>query len=248
MKSLLVALGLISSACGTTSDPARRSAGRTEGGVTHHLEESDRHARAAEQHETKVQDGAAEKPTQPIQCLDDPLENVTSSGTERYHLIRPCWTSVVSPSDARRQEAQRHREEAAWHRHQAERLVAAEAAACSGLGEAEISQSPLTHAEDIVRVNEVREDGQLRGAHLVLRRVPGLTPAWLESSLECHRARAAALGYPPTFMSECPMMLPGVTARVQDERDGVGVILVADREEIAAAVLGRALDLYDRSR
>lgn len=243
--SALVAITVAGGACATSGGGGGPRASQDGQGVSYHLAQSEQHARAADAQERELRGAPETASGQRLQCADDPLAGVSTTGTERYQVMRPCWTSVVNPTEAERRAAERHRDEAARHRLRAEQLVAAEAAACAGLGKAEVSQSPLTHAKDIVAVTEVREGARLLGVRVVLRRVSGLTPDWLRRSLACHQARAAALGHPPRFMADCPMTLPGVTAEVRDERDGLAVILTAEREEIAAAILGRALDLLE---
>ncbi len=226
---------------GTSLPPKHRS-------VTENLAESERHERAAAAHEERMRGEPSADPTRSIECADDPLEGVTYSGGEAYGPLRPCWTGVASPTEQHRKQAERQRKTAAKYRARAEQLVAAEGRSCAGLGEAEVSRSPLTRADDVVRVDALRESDGLVGARVVLRRVPGLTVAWLRRSLACHQARAAALGYPAKFMSDCPMTLPDVTVEVEEVDDGIEVRIRADNEDTAAAVLGRANDLTSKRR
>ena len=241
MRYMAIVAGLLVWGCGSPNPdqtfPAKHRS------VTDNLAESERHEREAAAHEARR---GAEPPsgdTGDIQCIDDPLAGVTYIGTEPYKVMRPCWTGGESSSEQHRKEAERHREAAAASRARAAALVAAEGRSCGGLGEAEISRSPLTHADDVVRVDEWRDGDTLVGARMVLRRVRGLTPEWLRSSLVCHQSRAAALGYPVDFMSDCPNTLPNTSVEVEDVRDGIEVRIRANDDLTAAAILGRATDI-----
>ncbi len=233
-RVFLVLIGLSGAACGSKSTPVQLPAPNVS--VQDHLAESERHnAQASAEHSA----GQGESPDGgPVfTCADDPLESVSYIGGEAYKVMRPCWTE--RKNSWHQSEEKRHRKEAAKHRAMADLLVKAEGQACANLGEAEISQSPLTRGADILSVKPIYKGDQLQGAKVVLRKVPGLTVDWLERSLRCHAARSAALGYPTTFMTSCPMSLPSVTASVSEEGKGIVVTLHSGRDEIAAATLGR---------
>jgi len=244
----ILCAAMLSTGGGCGSSPERDTLPERDKSVQDHLDESAQHEREAARHDARVRGEPTGDTHKPMECRDDPLEGVTYSGSEPYSILRPCWTGVTDPDEQHREEARRHRRLAAMHRARASALVAAEARACAGLGEAEISRSPLTRRDDVIRVSPLREHGRLRGATVVLRAVPGLTVSWLRRSLACHRARAAALGYPPQFMADCPMTLPSVVEQVRAVEDGVEVTLRTKREEIAAAVLGRAQRLLRKPR
>lgn len=207
--------------------------------VQGHLAESDRHNADATAH-AKQASGVRGEAATDIKCADDPLESVSYIGTEPYKIIRPCWDAPKTSGDWHRNEEIRHLREASEHRAMADALVAAEGRACAGLGAVEVSWSPLTRGNSITQVEPLYEGGELQGATITLRKTPGLSAAWLKRSLSCHRARAASLGYPSRFMTECPMSLPGVSAEVFDSEGVLTVKVRATRDEIAAAILGRA--------
>lgn len=211
--------------------------------ATEHRQAARAHDRAAEQHEAAALSREQQDPNADTRCFDQPLEGVAESGGERYELLRPCWTALTSPSARERREAMRHREIAAAHRARARALQEAERDHCAGLGADERSHSPFYHRSDILRVEPYREGGALRGARVLFRRVPGLTVAWMRKALACHMARAAALGYPTDFMPYCPAVLPSVAVEVVDTGDAIAVVVRSERDDIAAAVLGRAQDL-----
>lgn len=233
-------------ACGSSSPDSKLPAKHRS--VADNLAEGERHDRAAEAHEARRDPEPPAQDGRDVQCADDPLEGITYIGTEPYRVMRPCWSGVESPSDHHREEARKHREAAAAYRARAAELVAAEGRNCAGLGEAEISRSPLTRSDDVLSVEALRNGDELVGARMVMRRIEGLTPEWLRSSLACHQSRAAALGYPPDFMSECPMTLPNTAVEVDDVRDGIEVRIRATDDVIAAAVLGRATDVYAKKQ
>jgi len=210
-----------------------------------HMADASRYAQlAAENVELAVEAARAEaQSSDPIHCVDRPLEGISYSGGEPLEVLRPCWTSVISASEHYSQRARRHRVRAVWHRERAETLLETEHVACAGLGEGEIATSPFSQTEDITSIEEYRVDGALRGARVVFRKLPGLSAKWMHRSIQCHYARAAALGFPRDYMSFCPATLPDVRISVVEEPSGIVVIIAADRDEMAAAVLGRASDL-----
>lgn len=244
MKSAAIIGGVLGAlvACGAPRGgqlpPAHYSAER-------HLEEAARHDQLARDNVELAQQAArAEQQSgQPIECKDLPLEGVSTTGGEPLEILRPCWTSVTSPSAHYEARARRHRERAAWHRTRASALVETERLACAGLGEAEIATSPFAQREDILRVEEHREHGALHGARVVFRKLPGLDATFMHKSIRCHYARAAALGFPADYMTGCPATLPDVRISVAETVDGIVVTISSDRDEMAAAVLGLASDL-----
>lgn len=212
-----------------------------------HEAEASRHEREAEEHEARAERYEAverSEGTGSIRCFDRPLEGVTYSGGEPIETLRPCWTSLTSPSARERNEAEDHRRQAARHRARATELRTTEARACAGLGEYEIAVSPFAQRRDIVSVEPYRDGSELRGVRVTFRRVPGLSAGWMRQALACHAARAATLGYPATFMSYDPSTLPDVALSVVENADTVIVTVRSDRSEIAAAALGRAEQLH----
>jgi hypothetical protein len=225
--------------CGGSSRPPERLS------VKEHLDEAARHDSVAEQHQNSY-DGSRRAEGGPIECYDQPLAPAPRSGAEEIRIVKPCWTREHSPSEFHREIAAKNRREAAEHRAAAAALVAAEREACEGIGESELSHSPFSHVEDIAAVEAYREDGALRGARIAFRQVPGLSATWLSRALYCHQTRAAVMGFSPTFMPDCPAMLPEVGVSVEATGGSIVVTLRSDRDDIAALIWGRAGDLVAR--
>lgn len=154
----------------------------------------------------------------------------------------PCWTSVTNPTEQHRKDAESHREYAAKHRAAAQALRDAESQSCGDLAERDRDTSPFYHREDIASVSKIdrqvpRGKAQIeviRGARAVFRAVPGLTSEWLQRLVNCHRARAAAVGYDMKGMEYCPLALKGVTAVVSSTGDGFAVDVTSDDPAVAA--------------
>jgi len=160
-----------------------------------------------------------------------------------------CWTSRVNPTAQHLKDVARHRELAAQHRAAAHALRQAEAQACAGIDAEDRDVSPFFHREDIVSVATV-ETGppgtiyttakQPNGARFVFRAVPGLTSEWLQRQVNCHVARAAALGHDVAEMSYCPLMLKNVRASVSSVGDGLAVEVTSNDAEIVKEIQRRA--------
>ena len=177
-------------------------------------------------------------------CLDSTaLVPAPQSGGEELTVMRPCFVTHQRSSALEAEAAARHRATARSHRAHATALVEAEATRCEGIGLEEREHSPFAHVDDIRAVEPLLVDGRVRGARVWFRKVPGLTVAWMRRDIECHLARAAAMGYSTSEMPYCPLMLEGVKAEVFERPEGILVVLRADRAESAQAVLGRAEDL-----
>ena len=210
-----------------------------------HHEQAREHDALADRYEQRAARvrGEQGQKAQPIECFDQPLVGVTYSGGEALDVPRPCWSSLVNPSKQLKERAAAHRAAAAEHRSTARALVEAERTACADLGENEIAQSPFAQAQDILGVTPYQQGGTMRGAVITFRRVPGMTGAWMLKSLRCHYARAAAFGFPRTFMAFSPLALPDTSFDVSEASDTIAVTIESPRDEIAHAVLGRAQDL-----
>jgi len=97
-------------------------------------------------------------------------------------------------------------------------------------------------------VDEVRTGGELHGARVLFKKVPGLEVGWMRRAISCHQARAAAMGYSPTFMSYCPLMIAPTSVTVEDLGGLIAVTIAARRDWEIAAVVGRATDLVAARR
>lgn len=201
------------------------------------LAEAKQHDREAAKHEVMARDPES---AGTLDACVSPIDDVSTTGGERLVARRPCWTGLINPSERHRQEAERLRREAAQHRAEASALLRTEQQACSGIDQDEIDHSPFFHGEDILAAEPYVVDGALRGARVWFRKVPGLTVEWMRKDIACQQARAAVMGEDESFQSYCPLMLPGVTATVEDTARGLLVVLQAEREDVATAVLARA--------
>ena len=141
-----------------------------------------------------------------------------------------CWTALRNPTADHVRMAEQHRKLAVLHRAAAEALREAEARACVGVSEYDRDVSPFSHREDIAAVAPVtgRVGGgragpvveKVYGARVTFHDVPGLTLGRLQTIVDCHLARNAALGHDVPEMPYCPLVLKGVTAKVQQTDSG----------------------------
>lgn len=163
----------------------------------------------------------------------------------------PCWTSRTNPTAQHAEDAKRHRELAAKHRAASAALVEAEQKACAGIEEADRDASPFYHREDILSVKVAEETpggaysvgksaARTIGATVVFRPVPGLTAEWFQQEVNCHLARAAAVGHEMPEMSYCPLVLKGVIATVSSTGEGFAVRVTSDDKQTAQEILRRA--------
>ncbi len=242
---LLVSVVGSSTGCGGSNPaPSRQPETNRQISANEHMVEARKHDRMAAQHASKPSTRSPEtRQTNGMYCIDKPLAGVPYSGGQPLRVLRPCWTSVVTPDEYHRKAVDRHRAKAAAHRGQAKALLNTERQYCANLGEAEISQSPFWHVDDILSVEKYVVGGALRGARITFRRVRGLSVAWLRRASACHQARAAMLGYPRTLMTYCPLVLEGATFDVADSDVGYAVTIQSKRDPIAAVIWARAVDL-----
>lgn len=201
---------------------------------------ADAHRRAAGPPDTLINPGN-------YQCGDIDLdEQLTSGGRPltRFgaHSV-PCWNPVEEYAQRQRLAAERLHRRAQDERHAAASLIEAEIEACRGISPAEIEHSPFAHRQEIAEVIPHRERGEIRGVRIVFKPVIGLSPAWMEQAIACHRARFERLGEPPTYLADDPTLVSGAVTTVSMHRGHLEV-LVEVRDDVAAHVaLGRAQDL-----
>lgn len=149
-----------------------------------------------------------------------------------------CWEERINPTEYHLRHRDRHRDLAETHRAASQTLRTVEADKCAGLSDEDRDMSPFAHQQDIQSVQEL--PGRADGAEIAFRAVPGMTAEWLQRLVECHQARAAALGFRMEGMEYCPLNVKNVTATVQSVGNGFAVRLEADDAETAAEVLKRA--------
>jgi hypothetical protein len=158
-----------------------------------------------------------------------------------------CWTSEINPTEQHKTDAAEHHELAEKHRAAAQALRDSEAASCTGLDDADRETSPFYHREDIASVSKVERPvmkgrvqvSQLAGGKAVFRAVQGMTAEWLQRLVNCHTARAAALGHQMPEMSYCPLVLKGVTATVSSTGDGFAIDVTSEDAATAEEILKR---------
>lgn len=164
-----------------------------------------------------------------------------ATATESGNFADVCWSIKASADREREQEVARHRELAAKHRAAAMALEEAEATECKGISADDRDMSPFFHEKDILSVREVRtKAGGLAGAVAIFRRVPGLTVKSLQRLVDCHMARAAAVGHNMPEMDYCPLVLKGVHASVSSNDQGLAVTVTSEDHNTAAQILRRA--------
>lgn len=162
-----------------------------------------------------------------------------------------CWTSTSNPTAQHGDDARRHHEIAAKHRAAAAALTDAEKGACVGISDDDRDVSPFYHREDIQSVSVLTEtikSGKAStqkevGATVVFRALPGMTAEWLQRVVDCHLARAAAVGHDMPEMSYCPLMPKGVKAKVTSAGNGFAVNLSADDAATIAEIKRRSQSL-----
>ncbi len=194
---------------------------------------------------------------------------VTTPGARPHEMSAAGHESVARAEEARaaqlaaspapttgdgRREAERHRRMAADHLAAAQALREAEAVACAGIAERARDASPLLR-QDVEKVEPLREAPRrgpsssygpgspgLAGGVVTLRAAPGVTAEWLQRAIDCHIARAALVRDDPA-MADCPLALPGVTARVRSAGSRFLVEVRASEATAAGEVWRRARNL-----
>lgn len=160
-----------------------------------------------------------------------------------------CWTSVSNPTAQHADDAKRHQELAQKHRAASAALADAETRACNGISERDRDVSPFYHREDIESVSPLIQEEKTTkgtiikkdiGARIVFRAVPGMTAEWLQRLVDCHVARAAAVGHAMPEMSYCPLVPKGIKATVSSVGNGFAVDVSASDAATIAEIKKRA--------
>jgi hypothetical protein len=225
-------------ACGGSSRAPERPLG-----IDDHLAEARRHDADAERQEQIAEEVEVVSRKRPPVCGDRVLADQVTSGGERLIAPYPCWSGEASTVDRHREEAARLRGDASKHRARARALLAAERASCAALRADEMDHTPFAHREDVAWVGAELDGTKVRGARIRFRSVEGLTAEWLRTAIACHQARAAALGFDPTYMSYDPSAVAGAETEVVATDDGIVVIVRADDDAAALVIYGRAEEL-----
>jgi hypothetical protein len=168
------------------------------------------------------------------------LNDQLTTGGIRVTNWQPCFDLAEEAAVEHREAAAHERELARRDRRTATALVRAEVVACSGIPEAERSHSVFAHRSAISRVIPHREAGQIRGAWIELKHVPGMTADWIRNDIKCQRARWAVLGPTRQYTPDDPTLVPGAEVSVFDRGDHVDVLVTTETTVDGELALARA--------
>jgi len=197
-----------------------------------HQERANRHDRAAAETRAPTSENYA--------CGDTVLNDQITTGGQPVTSWMPCWDTDEEAAQAHRSAAAHELKAAREERAQAAALARAELASCRGIPPRELTHTPLSHAKEIAEIIPHREGDEVRGVHVVFKRVPGLDAKWMERAIACHRARSAVLGH---VASIDPTLLPGTEVTVTQDGDHVQVYIRAADADTGALALARAQSL-----
>lgn len=163
--------------------------------------------------------------------------------------VAPCWSDTPRQTE----DAKHLQTVAAQHRAAAQSLRSTEEQACAGFSERDRDVSPFFHRNDIIAATRLEQRQgkygiKFVGAVIHFRAVAGLTPEWLQRSINCHLARSAALGFDRTEMEFCPLALKGVAARVSSGGDRYLIEVTAGDARVAEEIWRRAQALASAAR
>lgn len=158
-----------------------------------------------------------------------------------------CWTSKVNPTEQHKRDAQERKRLAQEHRAAAQALTVAEDKACAGLDDDDRVTSPFYHREDISEISKADRTAQegygthqeFAGGRAVFRATPGMTAEWLQRLVDCHLARAAAVGNSMPEMNYCPLALKDVSAVVSSAGNGFAITVTSNDPATAAEIWRR---------
>jgi len=161
---------------------------------------------------------------------------------------RICWGSNANPTEEQRADSEQHRRMAADHRAAARALGDAEASSCVGISDADRDVSPFYHRADISQVtphvvaisSDRPEERITTGSDVVFRATTGMTAEWLQHVVDCHIARAAAVGYNMPEMAYCPLELKNVQGKVTSTGSGFAVAVTSDNPDTAKEIVRRS--------
>jgi hypothetical protein len=78
------------------------------------------------------------------------------------------------------------------------------------------------------------------GSDIVFRAAPGMTAEWLQRIVDCHVARASAVGHEMPEMSYCPLELRSVMAKVTSTGDGFAIAVTSSDPETIKEIARRS--------
>jgi hypothetical protein len=175
-------------------------------------------------------------------CGDTTLNDQLTSGTERITSWVPCWDQDDEIALTQRKNVMRIAEPAP-EREQAVALARAELTSCRGIPKGELDHSPFAHRRAIAQVIPHRRGGQIHGARIVLKPVPGLTAEYMRRAIACHQARFAVLGKPASYLPDDPTLVEGAEVDVSELRGHLEVFVRSDSDVAGTVAYARAQDL-----
>jgi hypothetical protein len=128
-----------------------------------------------------------------------------------------CWSTPHATGEAGwdLRLAAENRQAAEEHRRVSTELRDAEALACVGVSEQDMTVSPFAHRDDIVDVQLITgPSGVVVGARVRFHELEKLSVEWLQHVVDCHLARDSALGHVVPELSYCPLVPRGASATV----------------------------------
>lgn len=176
-------------------------------------------------------------------CGDTTLNDQLTSGTERVTSWVPCWDQDDELALTQRKDVMRLRATPTTERDQVLALARAEITSCRGIPKGELDHSPFAHRKAIAQVIPHRSGGQIHGARIILKPVPGLTADYMRRAIACHQARFAVLGNPPTYLPDDPTLVEGAQVQVTELRGHLEVFVRSDSDVAGTVAYARAQDL-----
>ena len=217
LTTMFVSLALLGACAETAPPPAEHPSAA----------QQEKLAKEDEQ-EAQAHLAAADHPTRPAKC---------GSKLGKAQAWESCWQPT---SAAHRVEAQEHLRMAREHRAASKALRDAETRACEGVSQQDLDESPFSHVDDILSVEPLGAGGFVDGARVVFAKSPGLSRSTLQKIIDCHIARADAMGHVVPEEAFCPLNPPQVKAVVMEASNGYVVDVTSDDRPAAEEVLRRA--------
>jgi len=236
MKSLAIAIPLLIG-CGSS-----RPIEMEPQGWMGHMAAADAHERRARAHEESAV--TSESQVGYWSCGDVVLnQNLRTGGEPVTFGWLPCFDAAEEGAAHQRHATDKELRAAQHERREAGRLLQAEVAACRGIPERERDHSPLEHTKAIAEIVPHRESGKIRGVHIEMKPVPGLTAEWMQRAIACNQARYAALGEPSEQAASDPTLIPGARVEVAQRGDHVDILVITESEVDGKIALERAKNL-----
>jgi hypothetical protein len=203
-------------ACLTSESCAAMGYGPTEKlGIAGHAQAASNYARAAAEHRRNAGNYT------PLSC------SATLTGCP------PGVVNVIAASEY--EQAERDQRLSDQHRARIEQLRAAERRACAGLDERDRDENPLSHVDEVIRVE--LHGGSVDRIVVSAKNDRNVAKDRLQRITDCRLARNVALGLDAGPAGMCPLV-PGVRATVDSDGSEFRVTIVAT-DEIAAKALER---------